>query len=345
MTSDRVTIQATKLKVFILGLDAATLSLMKPWADEGKLPTIKRLLDEGVSGNLKSTIPPVTAPSWSSFMTGKNPGKHGLYHFIEPNPGTYEPRYSNARSRLAKSMWRNFNEAGLTVGVVNVPMTFPPEAVDGYMISGMDAPEGSASITHPPELYERLEKKFGKVSHQIRYLGNLKTDQRRDTLLDDLKAMDDHYFNVASDLMETNPVDVMMLVFTSIDTVQHFFWHHLDTNHPQHDPVGAKKYRHAILEIYQHTDAILAKFLDKLSDDTAVMVMSDHGSRPTSARILYVNRFLADLGVLKLNEAKQKSFHPSHLVGSGVKRIDALLRGILTSSQKAKIAQIGRAHV
>src|SRR6185436_19139221 len=94
-----------KPRVLIVGLDGATFDNIRPWAEKGLLPTFKRLLDEGVHGALRSTYPPVTAPAWTSFMTGKNPGKHGLYHFIEPQPGGYDLRYTNARSRLARTVW------------------------------------------------------------------------------------------------------------------------------------------------------------------------------------------------------------------------------------------------
>jgi predicted AlkP superfamily phosphohydrolase/phosphomutase len=211
-------------RVFIIGLDSATWDLLRPWAAEGRLPNLARLTKEGVSGTLKSAIPPLTPPAWTSFMTGKNPGKHGLYHFIEPRPGGYELRYTNARSRMARTVWQIMGESNLKVGVINVPMTYPPEPVSGYMISGMDAPAGSTSITHPPELFAELAQHFDRVSKQVRYLGYLKTDERRDAVLQALDEADQHYLRLTTYLLERHPVDVAMIVFTSTDTVQHFFF-------------------------------------------------------------------------------------------------------------------------
>ncbi|MDQ1335907.1 MAG: hypothetical protein QG552_2857, partial [Thermodesulfobacteriota bacterium] len=243
-------------KVLIIGIDGATLDLIEPWAKEGKLPTFKRLLEEGAHGDLKSTFPPLTAAAWTSFMSGKNPGKHGLYDFIEPQPGSYEVRYTNARSRLTKTIWQILSDAGMKVGIINVPMTYPPEAVNGYMISGLDAPENSRSITFPPALYQELEETFGKVSQTVRYLGYLKNDERRERVLKSLAEMDEHYLRLTRYLMRKHPVDVMMLVLTSTDSVQHFFWHYMDANHPHHDPADAT-FGSAILRVYQRIDGII----------------------------------------------------------------------------------------
>jgi predicted AlkP superfamily phosphohydrolase/phosphomutase len=327
-------------KILIIGLDGATFDLIKPWAAEGKLPTFERLLQQGVHGELTSTIPPVTAPAWTSFMTGKNPGKHGLYHFIEPRPGSYEMRYTNARSRLAKTIWQILNESGISVGVLNVPMTYPPDRLNGYMISGMDSPEDSTAITNPPELYQELQERFGKVSPQIRYLGYLKTDQRREGVLKGLEEMDAHYLQLTDYLLKKYPVDVAMVVFTSVDTVQHFFWQYMDRTHPQHDAVGAAKYGEAILRVYQRVDEIIAKLIGSLPEDTAVLLMSDHGFHPTSARIVHINRYLFDLGLLRLHDSSQQWYHPQTLIQATIKRVDTVLRRTLTPHQKAKVSQM-----
>jgi predicted AlkP superfamily phosphohydrolase/phosphomutase len=327
-------------KILIIGLDGATFDLIKPWAAEGKLPTFERLLQQGVHGELTSTIPPVTAPAWTSFMTGKNPGKHGLYHFIEPRPGSYEMRYTNARSRLAKTIWQILNESGISVGVLNVPMTYPPDRLNGYMISGMDSPEDSTAITNPPELYQELQERFGKVSPQIRYLGYLKTDQRREGVLKGLEEMDAHYLQLTDYLLKKYPVDVAMVVFTSVDTVQHFFWQYMDRTHPQHDAVGAAKYGEAILRVYQRIDEIIARLIGSLPEDTAVLLMSDHGFHPTSARIVHINRYLFDLGLLRLHDSSQRWYHPQTLIQATIKRVDTVLRRTLTPHQKAKVSRM-----
>lgn len=324
-------------KVMVIGIDGATFDLIKPWAEQGRLPNFKSLLDSGIHGELRSTVPPVTAPAWTSFMTGKNPGKHGLFHFIEPQPGSYEIRYTNARSRLAKTIWQILGESGLRVGVMNVPMTYPPEPVNGFMISGMDAPEGSTAITYPTELYQEIKEKFGKVSPQVRYLGYLNTNARRDDVLRSLETMDEHYLALTTYLLDRSPVDVMMVVFTSVDTVQHFFWQYMDRQHPQYDAAGAAKYQDAIFQVHKRIDDIIGTLKDGLPAGTSFVLMSDHGFAASSGRVIHLNRYLHELGLLKLHQSKSSGYHPVRLFDFAVRKLDALLRGTLTSEQKARL--------
>lgn len=321
-------------KVLVVGLDGATFDNIKPWVEQGLLPTFARLLDRGVHGTLRSSVPPITAPAWTSFMTGKNPGKHGLYNFVEPQPGAYKIRYANAKSRVGKTLWQLLSDAGITVGSINVPMTYPPDEVDGYMISGLDAPEGSTSITYPPELYAELASKFDKVSKQIRYLGFLKTDERRDAVLRSLEEADKHYLQLTRHLMESRPVDVTMVVFTSTDTVQHFFYHYMDPQHPHYDAEGAVRYKDAILDVYRRMDGIIADLISGLGDDATVVLMSDHGFHSASGRVVHLNRFLEDLGLLRRTRARASASVRLF------RKIDTFLRESLSPQKKARLADM-----
>src|SRR2546428_11166870 len=113
----------SKIKVLIVGLDAATLDLIKPWIGEGKLPNLAQLMKEGASGRLASILPPITPPAWTSFMTGKNPGKHRIFHFIEGKPGRYSLSYLNATSPRAKTICKILSDAGLTLSGLNIRFT------------------------------------------------------------------------------------------------------------------------------------------------------------------------------------------------------------------------------
>lgn len=325
-------------KLLIVGIDGGTLDLIRPWAREGKLPVFKRLLETGVQADLRSTVPPVTPTAWTSLMTGRNPGKHGLFHFIEFQPGSYDLRYTNARSRLCDTVWKTLNESGYMTGVINVPMTYPPEPVQGFMISGLDTPFESKECTHPAELYSELKTKFGRVSPQIQHLGNLRTNKQRNKLLKDVSELDNHFFKLADYLLRISPVDVAMVVFTSIDTLQHFFWHYLDESHPKHDAVGATRYHDAILKGYQRVETYLDHFLNMLPKEASIVLLSDHGFRAFVPRTLFINRILEEHGFLTFREGADKSLHPNALLSKLLKRMDAILRKTLTSRQKARIA-------
>src|SRR6476620_4522062 len=145
------------VKLLIIGLDAATFDLINPWVAEGKLSNLARLMSAGTSGRLASVVPPITPPAWTSFMTGKNPGKHGVFDFLETEPGTYSLRYLNGNSRRAKTIWRMLNDAGYTVGTMNIPFTYPPEHLDGFLFSSMAAPTENSPFVYPPALRRELE--------------------------------------------------------------------------------------------------------------------------------------------------------------------------------------------
>ena len=129
----------------VIGLDGATFDLIKPWVKRGEMPNFSRLMEEGVHGELRSTQPPISPQAWSSFMTGKNAGKHGIYNFQERAPQSYNMRFINARARRGKALWNILSEAGKQVIVVGVPCTYPPEPVNGVLISGFDCPSTKAS--------------------------------------------------------------------------------------------------------------------------------------------------------------------------------------------------------
>ena len=319
-------------KIFIIGLDAATWDVLKSWSEKGELRNIAELLSKSGSGELQSSIPPLTPPAWTSFMTGCNPGKHGIYNFMERREGSYGMRYSNAGSRRARTLWRELNEGGHSTGVVNVPFTYPPERLEGFQVSGMDTPSERSAFVHPPELKEELEREMGALNLEIRYLGAMSTDARRDAVLEGMRKLDEQWTRVALHALEKHPCEVMMVTFMSIDTVQHYFWHYMDEGHFLHDAKGAGRYGEAIKDVYRRLDESVGRILEKLPEDCTVLVVSDHGGGPVSDRTVYLNRYLAQLGLLAYKAEAGG-------VGSRLTRwmYDAV-RGVLGSDQKKWLA-------
>ena len=285
-------------KLVIIGLDAATWTVIRPWMAEGSMPNLGKLMRAGVSGTLESVRPPITPPAWTSFMTGKNPGKHGIYNFVETEHGGYATKYANATSRRTPTVWKLLNDAGYSVGTMNVPFTYPPEKLNGFQISGMDTPSEKSPFIHPPELREELLKHLGGIQFDIRYLSAMSTDERRNQVLTEMAQLDRQWEKAAHYLLENHPQDVMMFVFMSIDTVQHYFWHHMDKDHFLHDPTRALKFGNAVRQVYERLDAAAGHIIDRLAPETAVFVVSDHGGGPTVDRTIFLNRYLAQLGLL-----------------------------------------------
>jgi predicted AlkP superfamily phosphohydrolase/phosphomutase len=324
-------------RVLVVGLDAATLDLISPWIAEGKLPTLATLMKNGAWGRLASVLPPITPPAWTSFMTGKNPGKHGIYHFLGARPGSYRLGYLNATSRRAKTIWRMLSDAGYTVGAMNIPFTYPPEQLNGFQISGMDTPSEKSPFIYPPELRSELLNLLGRIQFDIRYLGNMSTDARREQVLAELARLDQQWLRASLYLIEKHPADVMMFTFMSIDTVQHHFWHFMDPTHHLHNPAAVERFGDAVLRVYQRLDDAVGQVLKKTSSDTSIFVVSDHGGGPTSDRVIYLNRYLAQLGLLHYRQDERSAF--DKLTHKIARRFYTFLRGSLSSRQKSFLAR------
>ena len=278
-------------KVFIIGLDGATFDLIRPWAEEGKLVTLKRLMAEGTWGPLESTIPPMTSPAWPSFATGKYPGKHGVFDFISARSGKFS--VINATTVDARPLWDILSAHGKRVGVMNVPVTYPPHSVNGFMITGLLSPSG-AEVAYPPRFLERYESELGKyrVTPSIQHRpGNEKAFIR------ELESLVDARARFASRLMCDHPWDFMMVHFLATDLAQHALWRHMDPTHPDHEPGGP--FENAIQHIYQRADEAMDKLLSQVDDETTVFVMSDHGFGPLD-RVLNLNILFLQKGLLYL---------------------------------------------
>jgi predicted AlkP superfamily phosphohydrolase/phosphomutase len=148
-------------KTLVVGWDAAGWDYLSPLLDSGRLPTLQGLINRGVHGVLASTIPPVTPVAWTSFITGKNPGKHGIFGWQWRRPGTWQFLPFSASQRVGSPWWKYLNDAGLRVGLVNIPMTYPPQPLDGFIVCDFGAPPSSKDLTYPQALHAELEKEFG----------------------------------------------------------------------------------------------------------------------------------------------------------------------------------------
>ena len=282
----------------VIGLDGATFDLLRPWAEQGQLPTINRLMKEGAWGELHSTIPPMTAPAWTSFATGKNPGKHGLYDWIYRHQDSYNVSPLTAQHIKQPTLWSLLSEVDHRVCVFNVPMTYPPQPVNGILISGMPAPSTEVTITYPESFLSEIESAVGP------YLvypdpGQAYSDAGVDAFLQKLYLTTQRRFEVLEYLRSLDDWDFLMPVLNGTDTVQHAMWKYMDPHHPLHDPAKTPKYGNAILDYYRYVDEALGRIVKSLDKDTVLIIMSDHGFGPFH-KFIHVNNWLGQGGWLKL---------------------------------------------
>jgi predicted AlkP superfamily phosphohydrolase/phosphomutase len=288
----KATVQKNKFPLLVIGLDGATLDLIRPWAHAGHLPTLARLMQTGITGELESTLPPVTSPAWPSFVTGKNPGRHGVFDFIRPNAGSFD--MVNASQIDGRMIWEYLSDAGLRVGVLNVPITYPPRPVNGYLVPGLLSPD-QGKTTFPPDFLAPYAAELGayRLTPRIAYKpGN------EAAFLADIFDLIDTQTRYALRLARDHPADFMLVHFLATDIAQHALWKHHDAAHPAHEPALAARFGTAICQVYARLDAAIAQ-LSALMPTASVLVMSDHGFGPLH-RIINLNNFFIERGLMAL---------------------------------------------
>lgn len=291
-------------RVFIVGWDGATFDLIEPWIAEGKLPNIAKVWNGGAHGELQSTLPPMTFPAWSSFMTGKNPAKHGIYDFTRQRPGTYDLEFVNGGQRKAPSFWKLLSDAGKRVISISVPCTFPPEPVNGIMLSGFDAAGlgGSSSKLdargmYPRTMYAELERELD--GHPIGSFPIQEINQgRAEAAVQKILEVIGRKAATAKYLMQNYEWDCAMILFGESDGAGHHFWKYCDPRSPQFTAEPASM-RDSILRVYQELDRQLGELKQLLPFDTTLLMMSDHGFGGVSNTVIYPNCWLREQNVLQ----------------------------------------------
>jgi len=316
-------------RVWVIGLDGVPWTLLQPWIDAGYLPALARLQAGGASGGLRSSIQFLTAVAWTTFLTGLNPGKHGIFDFARRIPGTYKQELTNASIRSGRSLWRVLSDAGRRVGVVNVPMTFPPEKVNGFLISGLDTPGLDSAYTYPPELKSEVnDVHFIAVST----IGKSHAQYLKETL----EGVDKR-FELIRRTLNREPLDFYMGVEMETDAIQHCSWSLMaDPSQPNHD---------AILQVYKRIDGHLAKLVDDLPEDVTLIILSDHGAGPI-VHTIYLDRWLAKKGWLHYKQGKELTLadHRRRLTRKVVKNSFYLAQRFLPVSAKGFLKRFTGAH-
>lgn len=294
-----------KHKVLVIGLDAATFAIIDPLIEKGRLPNIGHFLRHGARGNLRTTIPPLSPNAWTSFATGKNAGKHGIFSFTEPKTSDYGIRFVNAKSRKAQPIWSILSEAGKKVGVINMPVSFPPDEVDGFMISGMDTPGRRSDFTYPADLRKTILEKF---DYEVDYsfLGS-DLEKKGKIILDNLYEIERKRVDTARYLMDLYDWDFLFIVLVALDRVQHFFWHCMEPFHSRYGEKGADRYRNAVFDMYERMDGLVGRLCEGLDGKTSIILMSDHGAGPFENAVPYLNlnNWLYDRGYLRLKKREK----------------------------------------
>jgi predicted AlkP superfamily phosphohydrolase/phosphomutase len=294
------------MRLFLFGVDGLTFRIIDPLIERGDLPHFQRLREEGAQGILKSTTPPLTPPAWTSIYTGLPPAKHGIYDFWNYEQTEYGPRASVMTHRKGgKAIWNILSEWGKRVIIANVPMTYPPEPVNGIMLSGYMAPDMKANVTYPASFKEKL---LAAVPHyQIDLNPAISCGQIGDLTTEVLKMTRERI--AMQRLLLQESWDFFFLAHMGADRIQHMRWDELTRFSPRE------------IEYYRLLDESLALALDALGPDDLLLVVSDHGFQG-ARRKFYIQEYLYRCGLLKMRNENAR--RRAELVGS----IRALIRNL-----------------
>ncbi|MFP5298552.1 MAG: alkaline phosphatase family protein [Actinomycetota bacterium] len=200
-------------KAVVIGLDGAAWHLLDPMIEAGVMPRLGALKGRGATGTLTSTVPTYTPPAWTSAVTGVNPGRHGVYGFIEGNAQSERQELMHSGKIKAPTLWEVANDQGVRTGIYNLPLTYPPRPLGGWMVSGMMTPgygETQRDFVYPAELQPAiLERAPGYV---LDVHANYETDWRDEDLAKRALASIQQRYDVLEGLLDLHPVDVLFTV-------------------------------------------------------------------------------------------------------------------------------------
>ena len=281
------------MKVLVIGSDGMSPILVEKWIE--KLPTLRKIKKEGILGKTIPPIPAQTPVAWTTFMTGVNPGKHGIFSFTTRKIGTYKRKINTPDKIKTKTLWKILSEHGKRVGVINVPMS-RTENLNGFIIPGFLAKR--EGIPYPSRVREKLRKKF-KIK---RFIGDVETKvlqevkEEPDKFFERVNEITDMQADISLFLLEEEKWDFFMTVFMGTDRIQHFFWKNVDENHPEYE---RNEFTFKVEKYYQKMDKIISEFLKNIDlEETFFIFLSDHGFCPVHSEVL-VNCLLYKQGFAK----------------------------------------------
>jgi predicted AlkP superfamily phosphohydrolase/phosphomutase len=269
----------------VVGLDGTPFSFLNDEIESGNLPNIAALASGGVFSRMESEIPTISSVAWASFMTGKNPGEHGIYGFTGRKPGSYELYFPNYSHLKAEPFWDLLSGEGRSCCILNVPSTYPARPLNGILVSGFVAPNLERA-TYPVEAYEYLRQSGYRID-----VDASKGRESLDLLLEDLHETLEKRREAMLHFWESRSWDFFMNVFTGTDRLHHFLWRH----YQEKDSTYASEF----IRYYRRVDEIIGEFLAGIPEDTAVFMLSDHGFCSIDKEV-YLNRFLQQAGFLEL---------------------------------------------
>ena len=286
------------MRAVIFGVDGLSFRVLHPLIQRGDLPNFARLQREGVEADFISAVPAVTPPAWMSLVTGMKPAKHGVFDFWEfdVNSPTLQSRLVTHR-KGGKAIWNILSEYGKRVVVLNVPLTYPPDPVNGVMVSGLMTPSIQSPFTFPNMLKDELFKVVPD------YRIDLSTEKiPAGQFVDGVLDMTEKRIQLQEHLLSEHEWDFAFLSYVGPDRIQHRIWEDIE----ELDPHATRYFR--------LLDDALGRVLNRLTAEDALFVVSDHGF-VGARKWFYINEYLCRRNLLKRGSSVESA--RTQLIGYG----------------------------
>jgi predicted AlkP superfamily phosphohydrolase/phosphomutase len=279
----------------VLGFDGFDLDLVHELGPT-RLPALHALMAEGAYAALESVSPPATLPNWTTFLTGADPGAHGVFDFTTRQG--YGVRFSGGTVRETSTLFARLDRMGVKVACLGFPGTYPPEPLTrGVFMSGWDAPvafEADRSFVHPPALYDELTRRFGAIRFDDVDEFHADREGFHRDLPGVLVRRIDRKLELARHLLRSREIEVLGLYFGESDTASH----HLHSLHDARSPRNPGYVTDGLAQVYEALDRAAAT-LREMMPGAELTIVSDHGSGGSSDVVLHLNRALEEAGLLR----------------------------------------------
>ena len=314
------------IRTLLIGLDGATFSVLDPLMDQGVMPFLKSFFAEGARAGLRTIVPPLTPPAWTSLMTGRTPGQHGVFDFFRmDSPVSRHIRFFNSNDVQCETIWSLASAGGLRTTTINYPAMFPPPHISGYVVPGWVPWKQLRLACWPEGLFDKLKTIPGFNQREMAM--DIKLDEKATEGISDHTELgpwielhgrrEQNLFQVLRHLTETDPSELTAVLFDGVDKLQHLGWRFL---RPEDDRPLTEDWelhiRELCLNYFRCVDNLLKEMCELAGPEATVLIASDHGFGPTYD-VLHINTWLEQHGYLAWSEAGEAHDTQGALLGVG----------------------------
>jgi len=301
-----------RAKVVLIGLDGATFAVLDHLMSDGVMPFLRAWSSGGVRAVLRSTSHPLTPIAWTTLMTGRQPGNHGVFDFVRADFDGPQPGYvlgTSADVRV-ETLWAMASRHGRRVTCLNFPSMFPPPAIDGFVVPGFVPWQYMSRAVHPRDLYARLKNlpDFNRKQLALDWdierkaLQGLSENEFEDWIQFHT-AREAQWFSITQFLMREEPCELTAILFDGVDKLQHLCYHLLDPSlAPRYTSEWALRIRSLCLDYFRQLDRFIGEIVEAAGHLAQVFIASDHGFHAASDQIFYANVWLEKQGYFSWKE-------------------------------------------